>query len=266
MSGTAEQKIRRAAIVTGGAGGIGQATIRRLIAGNTDVLMVDVSQAALDAAAAEFAAAPARVVPCRADAVDPAQVQAAVDMAQRSFGRIDILVNLAGGAGPVPAREIDALDIAVWDNVMALNVRSTFLFCRAVVPLMRANGWGRIVNFSSTIARGEKGPLTTVTARLPYATAKAALLGLTAQLAKDVAAEGITVNALLPGLILSGPDTRIRRRFEKLPDHLRQGMIDAWPTGRPGEADEVAAVVAFLVSEAASYVSGVGLPVDGAFL
>jgi NAD(P)-dependent dehydrogenase (short-subunit alcohol dehydrogenase family) len=266
MSGIAEQTTHRAAIVTGGAGGIGLATTRRLVGSGTDVLLVDIDQAALDAAAAAVAGAPGRVALCKADAVDAAAVQAAVDQAVAAFGRVDILVNLAGGAGPVAARHIDELDISVWDHVIALNLRSTFLFCRAVVPLMRRNGWGRIVNFSSTLARGEKGPLTTVTARLPYATSKAALLGLTAQLAKDVAADGITVNALMPGLILSGPDTRIRRRFEGLPDTLRQGMIDSWPTGRPGEADEVAAVVAFLVSDAASYVSGVGLPVDGAFL
>ncbi len=255
---------RRAAIVTGGAGGLGLATIHRLVAAGTDVLMVDSNDAALTAAGP--LAGPGRVIPFQADATDPVQVKAATDRAFAAFGRVDILVNLAGGAGPKPVRDIDAMDLEVWTNVMDLNLRSTFLFSRAVVPLMRANRWGRIVNFSSTIARGEKGPLTTVTARLPYATAKAALIGFTAQLAKDVAEAGITVNALMPGLILSGEGTRIRVRYENLPPAERQRMIDGWPMGRPGEADEVAAVVAFLVSDSASYVSGVALPVDGAFL
>jgi NAD(P)-dependent dehydrogenase (short-subunit alcohol dehydrogenase family) len=131
---------------------------------------------------------------------------------------------------------------------------------------MRARGHGRIVNFSSTVARGRKGPVTTQGARLAYATAKAALLGFTAQLAKDEAPHGITVNALMPSLILAEQGSRIRERFEALPEAARAAMLRDFPTGRAGEAEEVAAVVGFLCSAAASYVSGVGLPVDGAFL
>lgn len=122
-----------------------------------------------------------------------------------AFGRIDALVNIAGGAGPVRAYQVDEFSEPVWQHVMDLNVTSTFLCCRAVVPVMRRQRYGRIVVLSSIIAHGEKGPPTTVAARLPYATAKAALLGFTSQLAKDVGADGITVNALVPGLIIGEP-------------------------------------------------------------
>lgn len=261
-SGQAEA---RGAIVTGGAGAIGTATIRRLLAAGHHVAMVDNNAAALQHAT-EALGAGARLLAIRTDATDPAEVGAAVVQAVAAFGRLDILVNLAGGAGPRPAYAIEDIEIDVWDSVMDHNLRSAFLFARAVVPHMRARHWGRIVNFSSTLARGEKGPPTTVTARLPYATAKAALIGLTAQLAKDVAGDGITVNALMPGLIVGDAGTRIRARYESLSEPERRRMMKAWPMGRPGDAEEVAAVVAFLTSEDASFVSGVALPVDGAYL
>src|SRR5262249_27987781 len=135
---------------------------------------------------------------------DPPAADRAAKLAISKFGRIDALVNIAGGAGPVRVTEIENMDVNTWDHVIELNLKSTFLFCRAVVPYMQAQMYGRIINLSSIIAKGEKGPPTTVAARLPYATAKAGLLGFTAQLAKDLAKHGITVNVLLPGFILSG--------------------------------------------------------------
>ena len=101
--------------------------------------------------------------------------------------------------------------------------------------------------FSSIIADGENGPLTTVTGRLPYATAKAALLGFTSQLAKDLAEWGITVNALMPGLILGEQGTRIRDRFDRLEPQERAAMLARYPGGKPGSGDDIAAVVDFLL-------------------
>jgi NAD(P)-dependent dehydrogenase (short-subunit alcohol dehydrogenase family) len=255
----------RWAVVTGAAGGIGAAVSLQLAAQGFGVLMLDLQQGALDAAAERVRAAGGRVETMCADATDP-DVPAAAAARAEGLGPADALVNLAGGSGPRAVPAIEDLEDALWDHVVALNLTSTFRFCRAFVPGMRARGHGRIVCMSSTVARGRKGPVTTQGARLAYATAKAALLGFTAQLAKDEAPHGVTVNAVMPALILAEQGSRIRERFEALPAEARQAMLRDFPSGRAGEAAEVAAVVGFLCSAAASYVSGVALPIDGAFL
>lgn len=256
---------KQIAVVTGGAGGIGSAVVERLLRRGDDVLAVDLDAETSNPGIASGDRRGERVA-ISADVTDPAAAEAVRERALERFGRIDILVNTAGGAGPSRVRNIEQIELAVWDLVMDINLRSTFLMTRAVVPVMRERNHGRIVNFSSVTAAGETGPLTTVTARLPYATAKAALVGFTSQLAKDVGAYGITVNALMPGLIVGPVGTRIRDKFEGLPEATRETMRERWPMGRPGSPDEVAAAVEFLCSEGASYISGVTLPVDGAFL
>ena len=193
-------------------------------------------------------------------------VKAAVDNAISSFGTVDTLINIAGGGGPRRTMGIEDIDLELWNHVMALNVTSTFLFSQAVMAGMRQHGFGRIVNFSSILAYGEKGPPTTVPGRLAYATAKAALIGLTAQLAKDVGKDGVTVNCIVPGLILGQPGTRVRGRFDALSDSDRARMLEGYLSGRAGTSEDVAAAVEFLVSEGAGYISGVALPVDGAYL
>jgi NAD(P)-dependent dehydrogenase (short-subunit alcohol dehydrogenase family) len=241
------------AIVTGGAGGIGKATVRRLLDMGLSVFIVDADEKSLDAILSEFGPSSGRLDGCRADVMDELQVTQAVDRAVARFGDIYALVHVAD------------FQLHEWAHVMDLNLTSAFLAARAVVPLMRKRRRGRIVVFSSIIADGEKGPLTTVTGRLPYATAKAALLGFTSQLAKDLAEFGITVNALMPGLILGEQGTRIRDKFDKLAPDQRAALLNGYPGGRPGTGEEVAAAVGFLLSDSAGFVSGVALPVDGAY-
>lgn len=243
------------AIVTGAGGMIGAATVRRLAAAGCKILAVDL---------APPANVPDGVTPFAADVTDPEQVAAVAARAAQLFGHAEALVHIAGGAGPVRAPSLETTELSVWDQVMKLNVTSAFLLCRALVPPMRQAGFGRVVLLSSILARGEKGPPTTVAARLPYAAAKAALLGLAAQLGKDCAADGVTVNALAPGLILGEAGTRIRDRFDALPQAERARMLSAIPAGRPGTADEVAGTVAFLLSGAAAYINGATIAIDGA--
>jgi NAD(P)-dependent dehydrogenase (short-subunit alcohol dehydrogenase family) len=257
--------MERSAIVTGAAGAIGRATVRRFAASGFNVLLVDRDESSLKEAITGIGGG-AKLLPYVADVTRPEDVKAAVDNAISSFGTVDTLINIAGGGGPRRTMGIEDIDLELWNHVMALNVTSTFLFSQAVMAGMRQRGFGRIVNFSSILAYGEKGPPTTVPGRLAYATAKAALIGLTAQLAKDVGKDGITVNCIVPGLILGQPGTRVRGRFDALSDSDRARMLEAYPSGRAGTSEDVAAAVEFLVSEGAGYISGVALPVDGAYL
>jgi NAD(P)-dependent dehydrogenase (short-subunit alcohol dehydrogenase family) len=254
------------AIVTGGAGGIGKATVRRLLDRGMAVYVIDADEGSLESMLGELGGGAARLDGCRANVSEEREVTAAVDRAVARFGNPYALVHVAGGAGPKRAREIEGFQLSEWQHVIDLNLTSAFLAARAVVPIMREQGRGRIVVFSSVIAKGEKGPLTTVTGRLPYATAKAALLGFTAQLAKDLIEYGITVNALMPGLILGEQGTRIRDKFDNLEPAEKQLLLGGYPGRRPGTGDEIAAAVDYLLSEAAGFTSGITLPVDGAYL
>ena len=257
---------RRSAIVTGAAQGIGLASAQLIADSGVDLCLVDFNAGALEAAAEDIAARGVTVIHRTADVTDKAEVEAFVAAAMEAFGRVDALANIAGGAGPRNLHQIDEFSDGDWDHVITLNLRSTFLACRAVVPVMREQGYGRIVNMSSSVAQGRTGPVGTSGGRLAYAAAKAGILGLTRQLAKDVGQFGITVNAVMPWLTLSGQGTRIRQKFEALDAETRERILSLAPMNRPAEAEEVAAAIAFLASEQASYVSGVGMPIDGAYL
>ncbi|TQF42581.1 hypothetical protein UNPF46_04550 [Bradyrhizobium sp. UNPF46] len=256
--------MKRSAIVTGAAGAIGRATVARLAASGFGIMLVDRDEEALKEVVGSTAGT--SVYSHVADVTNPEDVRSATEHAIASFGTVDTLINIAGGGGPKKTLGIEDIDLDLWNHVMALNVTSTFLFSQAVMAGMGKKGFGRIVNFSSILAFGEKGPPTTVPGRLAYATAKAALIGLTAQLAKDVGKNGITVNCIVPGLILGQPGTRVRGRFDALPDSEQARMLEGYPSGRAGTSEDVAAAVEFLVSEGAGYISGVALPVDGAYL
>lgn len=258
--------VERVAFVTGAANGIGRATAVRLAQDGFALVLADKDEAGLSAAAKAIIDAGGKAKTQVIDVLNRADIEAAVSAAIVTYGRIDALANIAGGAGPRNLHQIDEIEDEDWQLVVNLNLRSTFMCCRAIVPIMRDQRYGRIVNMSSTIAHGRLGPVGTAGNRLAYAAAKSGIIGFTAQLAKDVAAYGVTVNAVAPWLILHEPGSRIRTRFESLSPEARDRTLALSPMGRPGEAPEVAAAVAFLLSEGASFISGVELPIDGAYL
>lgn len=235
------------AVVTGGAHGIGLATASRLACEGATVTILDVNQHAL-AAATTAADMDSMCV----DVSSQEHVESAVREIVDRHGTIDVLHN---NAGRLRAGTVTDVDIAEWDLTYAVNVRSMFLMCRAVIPEMRAGGGGAIVNTASTSGLvGEAG--------IPaYCSSKGAVIQLTRQLAAEYTREGIRVNCVCPGWIPTGFNDPV---LEGLSDAEVQAMVEATvPAGRQGTPEEIAAAVCFLASSDASYVSGHALVVDG---
>jgi NAD(P)-dependent dehydrogenase (short-subunit alcohol dehydrogenase family) len=256
---------RRVAAVTGAAQGLGAEIALRLAADGFDLVLLDLREDGLEKTKTEIEAqfSAADVLTIATDLSDEENVSAAFVEIDERFGRLDALVNTAGGSGTDPVRSLEDVSATIWRRVLDNNVTSAFLCSKGAVPLMQRNGYGRIVNFSSAVANGIAGPSGTVGARLPYAASKAAINGLTKQLAKDLGLTGITVNAVSPGLILPA-EGRVRDIFEALPGEAKAATRAAIPVGRTGTGTEIAAAVAYLVSEEAGFTSGAILGVDGA--
>ena len=234
----ADRFANRVAVITGGVSGIGLAIARRLAGEGARLAIWDRDRAALDDVAARLGA-PAHAE-CL-DLVDPAAVMAAGVSTAAALGRIDILVASAGITGPNgPVWEYP---IADWQRVMDVNVNGVFYSNRSVVPHMLAGGWGRIVNIAS-VAGKEGNPNAAA-----YSTSKAAVIGLTKSLGKELANTPIRVNCVTPAAVR----TPI---FEQMSQQHIDFMLSKIPMGRFGTVDEVAAMVAWLCSEEASFSTG----------
>ena len=251
------------AIITGAAQGLGRAIALDFAAEGAEMLLADIQGEKVAHVAALIGENGGRAEVVEVDVTDAAQVEAMIQSAIALFGDVDILVNDAGGSGTVGIQHIEDVTEAMWDAQIDLNLKGTFLACRAMVPLMRNRGYGRIVNISSSSAKGNFGALGTSAIRLPYASAKSGIIGFTYQLAKDVASDGIYVNAVMPGFILTEEGARVRGRYEILNENEQANMTSTVPLGRPGRADEVAKAVTFLASDDASYTTGTILEVTG---
>ncbi|MBS1881758.1 MAG: SDR family oxidoreductase [Actinobacteria bacterium] len=239
----------RVAVVTGGARGMGLAVVHALARRGATVAVLD-RAAPAEAELAAMVELPAeRLRSLAVDITDGARLRRSFELLLEEHARLDILVNAAGIAPPTAFEEIDEEE---WARVLAVNVDGTVGTCRLALPAMRAGGWGRVVNFSSTA-----GKTISTAAGAHYTTSKHAVLGLTRHLAKAYGPEGITLNAVCPGLI----DTPMARGL--LPSGSLEEITASFPVPRVGHPWEVAELVAFLASDRAAYITGAAIDING---
>ncbi len=248
----------RVAIITGGAKGIGRGIALKFAQEGCAVVIADIDAREASQTLAEITQKGGKGLALSCDALDIKQVRAAVDKTIAEFGKIDILVNNAGGMAVDP-KPIEDMPEADWDKVLALNLKSLFLFSKAVVPHMKKRKYGRIINLSSAAAVNPPAHC------IHYHTAKMGIIGFTLDLAHTLAPFNICVNALLPGPVRTDfYDPMLAKLSEKEKDaffeELGKGDI---PLQRTGTPEDVAGAALFLASELASYVTGDALLVSG---
>jgi 3-oxoacyl-[acyl-carrier protein] reductase len=240
--------------VTGGTEGIGRATVQRFVQEGAKVAFCARREEFLQAWAEELRRAGGDVLPVVADAARPGDMERFIEEAARHFGRLDIVVNNAGQTGQAA---FDAVDDEAWQRDLDIKVFAQIRTARAAIPHMRKQGGGRIINLNMI---GAKQPAA---GTFPTTISRAAGLALTKALSKELAADHILVNAVAVGKIKSKQQERRAARMKiSAEEHYAQTGRTV-PLGRMGEAEEVANVIAFLASDAASYVTGSCVHVDG---
>ena len=243
----------RVAIVTGGGHGIGKAYALGLAREGARLVIAEIDAAAGEAVAADLAQQRFPATAVRTDVADPASVEAMARRAVAAYGGIDVLVNNAAIFATVPMSRapFDQIEVEEWDRMMAVNLRGTWLACRAVVPHMRARGYGKIINISSGTAL--KGSAS----RIHYVTSKAGVLGFTRTLAREVGKDGIRVNCLVPGNTLAeeSPDESTVR--------MRTAAAEERALKRVQHPEDLVGAVVFFASAESDFITGQSLVVDG---
>lgn len=242
------------AVITGGAGGLGLAIAQAFAYEGGTVALFDTDSEAVSHGVQTLEKLGSSVAGECVDVRDSGAVHQAVGRVAQQFGRIDALIAAAGGSLGTP-RDLEEITPEDLDLVIDVNIKGTYHCSAAVVPFMRERRCGAIVTFSSIGGRSTS-PVTGI----PYAAAKAGILGLTRRLAREVGPDGIRVNAIAPGLFLTG---RLQGMFDSMSDKDRNEVLDSIPLHRMPEIRECVEPVLFLASEASSYITGVVLDVNG---
>jgi NAD(P)-dependent dehydrogenase (short-subunit alcohol dehydrogenase family) len=246
----------RVAMVTGAAKGLGEAIAIRLAEEGCDMLLVDLDESGLRQTSDRIVALGRRCLFRKVDVTEKSQIDSFVAESVATFKKIDYLVNDAGGSFSLPIG-LEETTEADWDWIINANLKGTFFCCQIVAPIMKENRYGSIINMSSRAAR-QGGPILAYA----YVAAKAGIMGLTRKLALDLGPYNIRVNAIAPGIILSGD--RMRKVIEtRMAGEKRDEYLNSLPLRRFGEPADIAGVAAFLCGDDSSYITGATIDVNG---
>ena len=243
----------RVALVTGASRGIGAFTAEILAKRGAKVAVSARTVSDLEAVAASIRKIGGEALAVPGDVVEPGQVASMIESVVKKWGRLDILVNNAGLG--TPAKPVEEVLPEEWDQTLLLNLKSVYLCIRAAAPVMKRQGYGRIVNVSSFAGRffsRLSGP--------HYSSAKAGVIGFTRHMAAELGPFGVCVNSVAPSPVLT---ERVKVKWETRPEEERQRILAGIPLGRLAQPEEVATVIAFLASDDASYVNGACIDVNG---
>ncbi len=243
----------KVSIITGSGGGMGRVAALRFAAEGSHVVVADVDYAAAEETVRQVRGAGGEAVPVRADVSIEAEAQAMVDTALRRFGRVDVLYN---NAGIMPEGDHSVVDtpVEIWDRVMAVNLRGTFLACKYAIPAMLERGSGSVINVSSFVSL-----LGCSVPQDAYTASKGAIVALTRSLAVQFAPRGVRSNAILPGPV----ETPLLMEWLVKDEKAKAIRLARNPTGRFGKPDEIVALAVYLASDESAWTNGAAMVVDG---
>jgi NAD(P)-dependent dehydrogenase (short-subunit alcohol dehydrogenase family) len=242
-------------LITGAGGGLGTAFAKALTDEGAVAVLTDISEQALAGVVKKMEEAGAKYTTFVMDVSNKAQVEQTMAKTVEKYGKIDILLNNAGGSLFTP-KKLEDIKEEHWDLVLNVNLKGTFLCCQAAVPYMIERKRGKIINLSSI---GGRTP--SLVTGVPYAAAKGGIIALTRRLAKEVGSHGINVNAIAPGTVMSGQ--RMINLWNELTQAQKDDILNSIPLGRLSTAEEQASVVVFLASEMSNYLTGTVIDING---